>query len=463
MHLLSLERMQNFKTATPVDIQLNEAAREMKERQERERSENRHIVEVIFNVVRHSAKQNVAFRGHDETSLSKNKGNFLEEIYFLAKYHQPLKDWIEKHPQNVSYLSHVSQNEMLDICSNLITNAICEQIHTSKYFSIECDEVTSHKKAFMSIILRYVTDFHIQERCLKLVPVSSLTGRSLADVILSVLSDHNLPSMDLIGKGFDGAANMSGKDEGMQQHLFEAGAQLSVYFHCFAHRLNLELEHSVENVTTVKTVFEAIGDIYRFMDGSPKRHALYKEHVKKQEITSGKTALHSQFDTRWTARSDNLDVIINVYPALLSMFKQMSNEDNGTAAGLLFRIKQFDFVSACLVLQKCFSLSRHASEYLQSEEMDLVTAVVAIQDLTSTYEAMRSQEEFNKLISNSLLFARENQSTLSTTETVTPAKRRRCLPSCFRDGQTIMMGSNSLPWSHPEGDSVPDRLRQNFF
>ena len=67
--------------------------------------------------------------------------------------------------------------------------------------------------------------------------------------------------------------------------------------------------------------------------------------------------------------------------------------------------------------------------------MDLVTAVVAIQDLTSTYEAMRLQEEFDKLISNPLLFARENQSTLSTTETVTPAKRRRCLPSRFRDGQ----------------------------
>ena len=167
------------------------------------------------------------------------------------------------------------------------------------------------------------------------------------------------------------------------------------------------LEHSVENVITVKTVFDAIGDIYRFMDGSPKRHALYKEHVKKQDISSGKTALHSLSDTRWTARSDNLDVIISVYPALLSMFKQMSNEGNGTAAGLLFRIKQFDFVSACLVLQKCFSLSRHASEYLQSEEVDLVTAVVAIQDLTNTYETMRSQEEFNKLVSNSLLFAKK--------------------------------------------------------
>ena len=313
MHLLSLERMQNFKTVTPVDIQLNEAAREMRERKERERSENRHIVGVIFDIVRHLAKQNVAFRGHDETSSSKNKGNFLEEIYFLSKYHQPLKDWIDKHPQNVSYLSHVGQNEMLAICSSLTANAICDEVHTAKYFSIECDEVTSHKKAFMSIILRYVSNFQIHERCFKLVPVTSLTGRSLADVILSVLSDNQLSIMALVGKGFDGAANMSGKDEGFQQHLFDAGAALSVYFHCFAHRLNLVLEHSVENVSTVKTVFETIGNIYRSMDGSSKRRALYNEHVKQQQITSGKTALHALSDTRWTARSDNLDTIMNVY------------------------------------------------------------------------------------------------------------------------------------------------------
>ena len=163
--------------------------------------------------------------------------------------------------------------------------------------------------------------------------------------------------MALVGKGFDGAANMSGKVEGVQQHLFDAGAKLSVYFHCFAHRLNVVLEHSVENVSTVKTVFETIGDIYRFMNGSPKRHALYKEHVKQQQITSGKTALHALSDTRWTARSDNFDTIMNVYPALLSMFQQMSHGGNGTATGLLLLIKKFNFVTACLVLQKCFSLS----------------------------------------------------------------------------------------------------------
>ena len=193
-------------------------------------------------------------------------------------------------------------------------------------------------------------------------------------------------------------------------------------------------------------MFETIGDIYRFMDGSPKRHALYNEHVKQQQITSGKTALHALSDTRWTARSDNLDTIMNVYPALLSMFQQMSHGGNGTATGLLFRIKQFNFVTAFLVVQKCFSLSRYASEYLQNKGMDLITAVVAIRDLKSAYQAMRSEDELNKLISNSRLFANETQSTLPASEIATPPpKRRRCLPTRFCDGQTIMTGSNSLP------------------
>ena len=55
-------------------------------------------------VARHLAKQNTAFRGHDETNDSASRGNFLEELYFLAKYDKPLKRWIESHPQNLSYL-----------------------------------------------------------------------------------------------------------------------------------------------------------------------------------------------------------------------------------------------------------------------------------------------------------------------------------------------------------------------
>ena len=50
------------------------------------------------------------------------------------------------------------------------------------------------------------------------------------------------------------------------------------------------------------------------MEGSPQRHAIYKKHLEEKGITSGKTVLHSFSDTRWAARSGNLDGVINVYP-----------------------------------------------------------------------------------------------------------------------------------------------------
>ncbi len=57
------------------------------------------------------------------------------------------------HPQNVTYFLHMSQNEIISILSSLITEIICRKVHAAKYFSYEYDKVTSHNKAFMSIIL----------------------------------------------------------------------------------------------------------------------------------------------------------------------------------------------------------------------------------------------------------------------------------------------------------------------
>ena len=112
--------------------------------------------------------------------------NFLEELYFLAIYDKTLKRWIETHPQNLSYFSPSIQNEMIGILSNMIIKIIKSEVISAKYFSIGCNEVTSHKRAFMSVIVRYVYDYRIWERCIKLHRVSDLTGKSLADVIIKL-------------------------------------------------------------------------------------------------------------------------------------------------------------------------------------------------------------------------------------------------------------------------------------
>ena len=98
---------------------------------------------------------------------------------------------------------------------------------------------------------------------------------------------------------------MSSKDEGVQQHLTVAGADKSTYFHCFAHKLNLALEKSIKNVPFVNDVFDIIGYVYRYLEASLKRHALYEEKLQFHDISQGKIALHTL--------SDNLDVVFNTF------------------------------------------------------------------------------------------------------------------------------------------------------
>ena len=379
-HQLSREKAIFRKARIPINFQLSQEEASRMSKIEAEKEENRKIVEVIFDVVRHISLQNEAFRGHDEKSASENQGKFLEEIKFLAKYHAPLKKWLDSHPGNVSWLGHDIQNEMIDIVSQNVVETIKKEILQSKHYSVECDEVMSHKKSYTSIIIRYVFQNAIQERVVGLKNVLSLQGKSLADVIVEELNELQIPLRNMIGKGFDGASNMSGKDNGVQQHLNEAGATLSLYFHCFAHCLNLVLGKTAETLPLVKDVFDTIGSIYRVMEGSPQSTAVFEKMQKEFAISEGRTALRSVSDTHWTARVDNLSATANTLQAFIAALTELEPKE-AACAGLLTQVNSFEFVLKLLVLKEVFELSKYASEYLQRADMDMVTAVDAVETL----------------------------------------------------------------------------------
>ena len=441
MHQLSVERAITRKTAKPVNALLSEAEAANVSRRQKEKEENRHIVAVIFDVARHLALQNEAFRGHDETAASFNQGKFLEEIKFLAKYHALLRSWLEGHPGNVSWLGARIQNEMIDIIATKTLETIIGQVKEARFYSVECDEVTSHKHSYMSIVLRYVYQNTIYERVVGLKHVMSLKGKSLSDVLVEELGKVHVPLNDMVGKAFDGASNMSGKDHGMQQELTKAGATSSIYFHCFAHRLNLVLGKCAETLPLVKDVFETIGSIYRVMEGSPQRNAVYEAKLEMFGIKEGRTALRSLSDTRWTARTDNLSATLNVLPALAATLKELEASDN-TCAGLLISISSFEFLLKVVILQECFQISRVASEYLQREDMDMVTAVDAVQTLVRQLKSFRSDARFAGFLKDAQDIA--SKCGIKDDFSVESAKRRRTLPSHLGDGQVLLEAAFSL-------------------
>ena len=75
------------------------------------------------------AFQAYAFRGHDESLNSKNRGNFIELIKFTSTFNNKVASVVlENAPRNAKYTSPTIQKEILHILASNVRNAICEEI-----------------------------------------------------------------------------------------------------------------------------------------------------------------------------------------------------------------------------------------------------------------------------------------------------------------------------------------------
>ena len=70
----------------PIDTLLDEQRAELHSRRQKEIVSNREVLAHLLDIIRLLAKQNLAFRGHDESASSVNRGNFLELVHHQAKY-----------------------------------------------------------------------------------------------------------------------------------------------------------------------------------------------------------------------------------------------------------------------------------------------------------------------------------------------------------------------------------------
>jgi hypothetical protein len=111
------------------------------EKQSLQKMENNRLrLKTIIDSVRWLAFQACAFRGHDERSNSKNQGNCIELIKFLASYNDNVDEVIlENALQNTKYTSPKIQKEILHIIVSKVRDAIRKEIGDVK-FCILIDE-----------------------------------------------------------------------------------------------------------------------------------------------------------------------------------------------------------------------------------------------------------------------------------------------------------------------------------
>lgn len=261
-------------------------------------------------------------------------------------------------------------------------------------YSVMMDEASDcgHQEQ-VSVVIRYVDVNHIiQERLVNIENTNSTDAESLFRILLSTLEQLNLSTDLLIGQCYDGASNMRGHIAGVQATV----QPKALYTHCYAHYTNLVL---VEATSYARHFFGTLQNLYSFLEASPHRHAklqsIIAEVVSKPRVKS----IKKLSDTRWACRSDAILAIHENYIAIVQALKQIEKESrNGEvaaeASGLHFKVHTFEFLMCLVVLKDILVKCRTVSDYLQREDIDIISSLQLVDTTVKTLKEMRNERVF---------------------------------------------------------------------
>ncbi|KAJ8044775.1 Zinc finger MYM-type protein 1 [Holothuria leucospilota] len=254
----------------------------------------------------------------------------------------------------------------------------------------EATDVTHHEQA--AIIVRYVDkDMTIQERLIWVTAVENTTAENLLQTLLGALKMVEIDTSKIVSQCYDGAANMSGGISGVQSRLKEIQPS-AIYMHCFGHCLNLVIADAMAEVQSTRNFFGSVQSIYNFIESSPHRHAIL-ESVMKRLLTD-----------KWTCRAEAVNSIVENLQSILQALEEITERTTrprvmAEAQALLKNISTFEFVLHMVALQPMLNKCKIVSNFLQSEDLDLVTALETVASLKENLLQMRSDEEASAIFS----------------------------------------------------------------
>ncbi|XP_042437288.1 zinc finger MYM-type protein 1-like [Zingiber officinale] len=196
----------------------------------------------MLDVTHFLLKQGLPFRGHDESTSSSNRGNFLELLEWYSQRNEEVSKVIKQNAHaNNQLTSPKIQKDLTRACVSEITLAIINDIE-DKFFSLMVDKAQdSSVKEHMGVVLRYVNKKGcVIERFLAVVHMPYTSSHSLKMAIDALFVQHGLSLSRLRDQGYDGASNMRGEFNGLKSLILQENI-FAMYVHCFSHQLQLVL------------------------------------------------------------------------------------------------------------------------------------------------------------------------------------------------------------------------------
>jgi len=122
----------------------------------------------------------------DENAIQ-NAGNFRAILQFRAKGDTFLQNVLEGTDTNIKYLSPGIQNQLINICNDIILKKIVTKVNEAQCFSVLADEtIDISTTEQLTLCVRYIdSEGNLNEDFLKFIIVESLTGSDLSAAILN--------------------------------------------------------------------------------------------------------------------------------------------------------------------------------------------------------------------------------------------------------------------------------------
>lgn len=424
---------------------------------------NRHNLKPVIETIVLCGRQELALRGHRDSGniettfkcADKNAGNFRALLRYRSRGDKELQEMLDGSGK-IKYLSPLLQNEIISSCNSVMKSKLVKEINDAQYFSILVDETCDISNIEqMSLCVRYVVfengSHCVKEHFLQFEPVSDLTGKGLASTILSSLESYGINLNGLRGQGYDGAANMSGKYNGVSK-IVQDQHPLAVYVHCAAHSLNLAVSRACE-VQEVRNCLGTIEKCYTFFN-TPKRQEVLNDAIEKSELDPRIKTLKRLCATRWVAKFNAVRDFMHIFDFVVEALDTISSwkdKDGCESINLKWALLNTEFCVAVHVIANVFAFGIPLCKELQKENLDLKEAVSLADICQSELQLMRknAEKEFHEMFTQVKAVASDNGIDLKIPRTCKIQKNRSNAPCTSQDNADVSVG-------------LLDRIEQHF-
>nr|CAI5870432.1 unnamed protein product [Callosobruchus analis] len=303
-----------------------------------------------------------------------------------------LKSHFEKCRRNAIYTSPRIQNELINLCGEVIQENVISEVRKTMAYSILADETADVSgKEQLSIGVRFYDESKskIRVEFVGFVELKAQNASAIAEAIDNFLISSNLSKEDCVGFGFDGCSTMAGKEGGVQAILRKKYPR-ALYFHCSSHKLNLVV-NDANAVPEIRNTVATVKDVITF----------FRESTTRRNYAPNLSRL---CETRWSEKYKSIRKFSQHFSELVKSLETLSVEGNyatrKSAYQLHSAVTKPVFIVSLQTIAKYSAVIEPVVNALQAKSIDMISVGKHIKNIK---DILRNDREFPDRISNEIL------------------------------------------------------------